>query len=134
LLDFGSGAGFPGIPIAICRPEIRVALAESQGKKASFLREAVRTLKLNAEVVQQRVESLPPERRFSVVTMRAVDKMEIASHAAVKRVDVAGCLILFATADTEAHLQGPIPELDWRRALPVLGLNEGKLLFGRRPR
>jgi 16S rRNA (guanine527-N7)-methyltransferase len=36
LLDFGSGAGFPGIPIALCRPEIAVTLAESQGKKAAF--------------------------------------------------------------------------------------------------
>ena len=43
LLDYGSGAGLPGIPIAICRPEIRVTLAESQGKKASFLREAARS-------------------------------------------------------------------------------------------
>src|ERR1700751_4989766 len=42
LLDFGSGAGFPGIPIAICRPEIAVTLAESQGKKAAFLLEANR--------------------------------------------------------------------------------------------
>ncbi len=50
LLDFGSGAGFPGIPIAICRPKIGVTLAESQGKKAAFLREAVRTLGLRAEV------------------------------------------------------------------------------------
>ena len=40
LLDFGSGAGLPGIPIALCRPEIAVTLAESQGKKAAFLQEA----------------------------------------------------------------------------------------------
>ena len=44
LLDFGSGAGFPGIPIALCRPEISVTLAESQGKRAAFLHEAVRVL------------------------------------------------------------------------------------------
>src|ERR1700716_112541 len=39
LLDFGSGAGFPGLPIALYRPEIAVTLAESQNKKATFLRE-----------------------------------------------------------------------------------------------
>src|SRR3984957_14455724 len=39
LLDFGSGAGFPGVPIALCRPEIEVTLAESHGKKAAFLQE-----------------------------------------------------------------------------------------------
>ena len=43
LLDYGSGAGLPGIPFAICRPEIRVTLAEAHGKKASFLREVVRS-------------------------------------------------------------------------------------------
>ena len=46
LLDFGSGAGFPGIPIALCRPEIAVTLAESQSKKAAFLQETVRILGL----------------------------------------------------------------------------------------
>ena len=51
LLDLGSGAGFPGIPIALAHPGVAVTLAESQGKKASFLREAVRTLSLpNVEV------------------------------------------------------------------------------------
>ncbi len=49
LLDFGSGAGFPGIPIALCREEIQVTLSESQGKKAAFLQEAVRTLRLNSQ-------------------------------------------------------------------------------------
>src|ERR1700730_17812366 len=46
LLDVGSGAGFPGIPIALLRPGIQVTLAESQSKKSSFLREAIRTLNL----------------------------------------------------------------------------------------
>src|SRR6266851_4493562 len=44
LLDFGSGAGFPGLPIALFHPGIQVTLAESQNKKAAFLREAVRSL------------------------------------------------------------------------------------------
>ena len=56
LLDFGSGAGFPGIPIALCRPEIAVTLAESQGKKAAFLREAVRVLGVTAMVHSGRAE------------------------------------------------------------------------------
>jgi len=48
LLDFGSGAGLPGIPIALCRPEIVVTLAESQNKKAAFIKEAVRVLGISA--------------------------------------------------------------------------------------
>ena len=58
LLDFGSGAGFPGIPIALCCPEIAVTLAESQGKKAAFLSEAVRVLGISAKVHSGRAEVL----------------------------------------------------------------------------
>src|ERR1700688_350933 len=69
LLDFGSGAGFPGLPIALLRPEITVTLAESQNKKATFLREAVRTLALPTEVWSGRVESMPPSRLFHTVAL-----------------------------------------------------------------
>ncbi|MDE1175907.1 MAG: 16S rRNA (guanine(527)-N(7))-methyltransferase RsmG [Edaphobacter sp.] len=81
LLDLGSGAGFPGLPIALSRPEIAVTLAESQGKKASFLREAVRTLQMdNVEVWAGRAELL--SRSFHTVTLRAVDDMVVALAAA----------------------------------------------------
>jgi len=58
LLDFGSGAGFPGIPIALIRKDVTVTLAESQNKKAAFLREALRTLNLKARVHNGRAETL----------------------------------------------------------------------------
>jgi 16S rRNA (guanine527-N7)-methyltransferase len=85
LLDFGSGAGFPGLPIAILRPDISVTLAESQNKKATFLREVVRTLGLRAEIWADRVENMPPERQFHTVTLRAVDNMSAALAAAAPR-------------------------------------------------
>ncbi len=78
LLDFGSGAGFPGIPIQLLRPNLPVTLAESQHKKAAFLREAVRILSLPTEVWSGRVEAMPTERRFDTVTLRAVDQMDAA--------------------------------------------------------
>ncbi len=77
LLDYGSGAGLPGIPFAICRPEIRVTLAEAQGKKASFLREVVRTIGTGTEVYDGRVETMAQERLFHAVSLRAVEKMEL---------------------------------------------------------
>lgn len=86
LLDLGSGAGFPGLPIALLRPEINITLAESQNKKAAFLREAVRTLGLtNVEVWANRAESLPADKTFDTVTLRAVDNMPAAIAAAVPR-------------------------------------------------
>jgi 16S rRNA (guanine527-N7)-methyltransferase len=85
LLDFGSGAGFPGLPIALYRSDIAVTLAESQNKKATFLREAIRTLHLPTEVWPNRVETMPPSRQFNTVTLRAVDNMAAALSAAAPR-------------------------------------------------
>jgi 16S rRNA (guanine527-N7)-methyltransferase len=85
LLDFGSGAGFPGLPIALYHPEIAVTLAESQNKKATFLREAIRTLNLPIEVWPNRVETMPPSRQFDTITLRAVDNMAAALAAAAPR-------------------------------------------------
>ena len=83
LLDLGSGAGFPGLPIALLHPQLAVTLAESQNKKATFLREAVRTLGLkNVTVWADRAEAFPPETMFHTVTMRAVDNMDAALSAA----------------------------------------------------
>ena len=72
LADAGSGAGLPGIPLALARPGWRVALAEASQKKAAFLRQAVIELRLaNVEVYEGRVESWRPAQRFAIVISRA---------------------------------------------------------------
>ncbi|MDE1163538.1 MAG: 16S rRNA (guanine(527)-N(7))-methyltransferase RsmG [Acidobacteriaceae bacterium] len=94
VLDFGSGAGFPGVPLGLLLPEVRVILGESQNKKATFLREVVRTLGLsNVQVHAGRVESLPAATLFEAVTMRAVDDPELAATEAAKRVAPGGWLV-----------------------------------------
>jgi 16S rRNA (guanine527-N7)-methyltransferase len=95
LLDFGSGAGFPGLPIALCRPEIAVTLAESQGKKSAFLHEAVRVVEVGAKVYAGRAEELGVQ--FDCVTLRAVDKMGLAVKAAGKLVRPGGWLAVMTT-------------------------------------
>jgi 16S rRNA (guanine527-N7)-methyltransferase len=86
LLDFGSGGGFPGLPIALLHPEISVILTESQNKKSTFLREVVRSLGLtNVEVWAARAEDLPRDHIFDTVTLRAVDNMTRALSAAHSR-------------------------------------------------
>ncbi len=95
LLDFGSGAGLPGIPIALCRSEIAVTLAESQGKKSAFLHEAVRVLGIKAKIHAGRAETL--NELFDCVVLRAVDKMPKAVAAAVRLVAPGGWLALMTT-------------------------------------
>lgn len=96
VLDFGSGAGFPGIPMQLLRPDLIMTLAESQGKKASFLREAVRLLGLASTVHGDRVERLPTGSRFDVVAMRAVDDMSLAIQMALRYSER---LLLLTTVD-----------------------------------
>jgi 16S rRNA (guanine527-N7)-methyltransferase len=73
IADVGSGAGFPGIPLAIVEPGRRFALIESTGKKCRFLEHVRDTLGLaNVEVVQSRAEAYHPEIRFDTVIARAV--------------------------------------------------------------
>ena len=72
LADVGSGAGLPGIPLALARPQLAVTLIESSHKKAAFLKQAAIELGLgNVEVVNSRVEACDAARRFDVVISRA---------------------------------------------------------------
>ena len=73
LADLGTGAGFPGIPLAIAQPGLQVALVESNGKKARFLREAIRHLGLgNATAVESRIEAFDAPAAFDAITARAL--------------------------------------------------------------
>lgn len=127
LLDFGSGAGFPGIPIALCHPEMHVTLAESQGKKASFLREAVRVLELSTQVYSDRAEKLG--KTFDCVALRAVDRMDEAVEGAVRLVRPGGWLALLTTTGTQSRLQSVAgEEFSWPAPDPLPG-SEGRILL-----
>jgi 16S rRNA (guanine527-N7)-methyltransferase len=69
--DLGSGAGLPGLVIAICRPDVHVTCVESDRRKASFITQATRILSLEAEVVCARIEAVPPL-GADIVTARAL--------------------------------------------------------------
>jgi 16S rRNA (guanine527-N7)-methyltransferase len=131
LLDFGSGAGFPGIPIALCRQEIAVTLAESQGKKSAFLRQAVRSLGISAKVFSGRAERLTE--RFDCVTLRAVDRMAQAAEMAARLIAPAGWLALMTTEEALKDLQTASgATISWMEPLLLQGGESRILLLGQR--
>lgn len=76
LADLGTGPGLPGIPLAIATPRLQVTLVESNGKKARFLREAVRSLGLaNARVAESRAEAVDEPGAYAAITARALDTL-----------------------------------------------------------
>jgi len=102
LADAGSGAGLPGIPLAIARPGWRIALAESSQKKAAFLRQAAIELRLaNVEVHEGRVEAWRPEPLFDVAISRAFAALEEF---------IAACRHLVAPGGVLAAMKGAAPQ------------------------
>jgi len=72
LIDIGTGAGYPGILLAIARPDVKIVLCEPKAKRVAFLNFVKTSLELiNVEVVQNRVENLPPK-NYDIITSRAV--------------------------------------------------------------
>lgn len=113
ILDFGSGAGYPGIPLAIALPEAQVCLLESSGKKCSFLREVAAALSLkNIQVFQERLGKRPPQRlgRFGQVVTRATLPPAEAASLLVPLLEPGGRLLLMTGAGKEGEEEGPSPE------------------------
>lgn len=76
VLDIGSGAGLPGIPLALARPDLEFVLLDANAKKTRFMIQAVAALGLdNVDIVHERAEKYRPERKFDTLTARAFADM-----------------------------------------------------------
>ena len=107
--DLGSGAGFPGLPIKLWAPNVSLTLIESNHKKATFLRETVRSLTLTGANVQNaRAESLPAH-SYDVVTLRAVERFDAILPVASSLVTEAGRLALLIGTAQLAQLPTAMP-------------------------
>ena len=131
VLDFGSGAGFPGIPIALMRKDLSITLAESQNKKAAFLREAVRTLNLKSTVHSGRAQAI--KSTFDCITLRAVDNMAQAIPAAIQLLNPNGLLAIMTTTEDTLPIQRlaeQSAQFLWRQPEPLPPNSNRILLLG----
>jgi 16S rRNA (guanine527-N7)-methyltransferase len=96
LIDIGTGAGFPGIPLAIFRPDSYITLLESIHKKAVFLQTVINGIGLsNAKVMEKRLEDLNHGSNYDIATVRALPKREQMMPYVHKIISPTGKIILF---------------------------------------
>ena len=129
LADLGSGAGFPGLPIAVLRPETNVILIESQQKKVAFLREAIRSAQIgNASVYAGRAESFALHAQ--IVTMRAVEKFDSVLPVAASLLAPEGELaLLIGTAQTQTA-RSQLGDFQWKQPVAIPDSRERVLFVG----
>jgi 16S rRNA (guanine527-N7)-methyltransferase len=128
-IDLGSGAGFPGIPLAIHMAGTKVTLIESNHKKSTFLREVIAALKLkNAVVYTGRGEDY--QGQAELVTMRAVERFDKAVPIAVKLAAPGGRVGLMIGSAQIAQARSIAPGIDWKEPQPVPGGHSRILLVG----
>lgn len=125
ILDFGSGAGIPGLVWAICEPAASIVSVEVRQKKIAFQKEAVRTLEVSAEIKRGTFPEAVESESFDIVVSRAIRFSPSLWKEAEAMLNPGGSLIRFV------RLQAP-PEEGWKR-IPI-SKNSALMVFSRETR
>jgi len=129
VIDVGSGAGFPGLPLKLWSPTLDLTLVESNQRKATFLREVIRALDLTSTaVVSERAESV--SLRADVVTLRAVERFERILPVALRLVKPGGRIALLIGDAQMGATQSELRTVTWQKPLPIPLTRNGSLLIG----
>ena len=131
LCDVGTGAGLPGIPLAVCFPDKEFVLLDSNGKKTRFLYQVRQQLKLkNVSIVESRAETYQPEQGFDVVMSRAFADLNRMCHLTAHLLNVDGVWLAMKsqTVDTEISELSTSVEISEQIDLVVPGLKEPRQL------
>lgn len=117
VIDIGTGAGFPGVPLALSRPDLSLTLLDAQKKRVRFLQNAIQTVPFEAISVHGRAEDFAKEARetFDVAVSRAVASLPVLLEWALPLVRVGGHCILWKGPGVEAEIS------DAGRISPLLG-------------
>ncbi len=133
VLDIGSGAGFPALPLKIWAPNIHLTLIESNHKKAAFLREVARALTLtNINVITDRAETLARRHDFpraDIVTLRAVERFDTILPQAVAFLSPHATLALLISNAQMPHPTA-LTAMKWQVPILVPHSNQRVLLIG----
>ena len=123
ILDLGTGAGFPGIPLLIARPDIRLTMVDSTAKKLRYVADTVEKLGLKAETLHARAEEAgkSPDYReqYDIVCSRAVAALNVLSEYCLPFVKVGGVFVAMKSAKAEEEIA------DAKKAIGILG---GKII------
>lgn len=116
VLDIGSGAGFPGIPIKIVRPDTEVTLLDSVGKKVNFLSLVINEIGLDKiKAVHSRIEDLKEKESYDIVTARAVARLNVLLEYALPFVKVGGAFLAYKSVLSAEEIE------EAKLALDILG-------------
>ena len=106
VLDIGSGAGFPGLPLKIVRPDLTVTLLDSVNKKVAFVSDVVAELKLSgATAVHARIEDFPHKGEYDAVVSRAVAELSTLAEYALPFVKIGGAFIAYKSEKAESEAE-----------------------------
>lgn len=127
-VDVGSGAGFPGLPLKIWAPDLRLTLVESNQRKATFLREVIRALGLtDAQVLSKRAEEMAMA--FDLVTVRAVERFARIVPVAIGLLRPKGRIGLLISS-SQLDSARTHDRICWNHPIPVPLSRERVLLIG----
>ncbi|MBP3697790.1 MAG: 16S rRNA (guanine(527)-N(7))-methyltransferase RsmG [Clostridia bacterium] len=123
ILDLGTGAGFPGIPLLITRPDIRLTMVDSTAKKLRYVADTVEKLGLEAETLHARAEEAGKNadyrEQYDIVCSRAVAALNVLSEYCLPFVKVGGVFVAMKSAKAEEEIA------DAKKAIGILG---GKII------
>jgi 16S rRNA (guanine527-N7)-methyltransferase len=133
-IDIGSGAGFPGIPIKLWSPDIEMTLIESNQRKATFLREAIRALGLKRIFVEasraETVSAHADSTRAELVTLRAVERFERILPIALGLVSPGGRLAMLIGESQIQIATSTLVGVTWQTPIPITGSQSRVILVG----